>query len=60
VEILRGIALSQAHRSDADAEDRLKCWEVQPPWRFLAMAQLAFDRSHPEQVKHSARSQRLT
>jgi serine/threonine protein kinase len=37
----------------------LRCLEVQPAWRYPRAAQLAFDLSHPDQVKLTARSERL-
>lgn len=37
----------------------LRCLEVHPAWRHPTAAQLAFDLLHPEQVKLTARSERL-
>lgn len=37
----------------------LRCLEIEPAWRYPTAAQLAFDLSHPEQVRLTARSQRL-
>lgn len=37
----------------------LRCLEVQPPWRYPTAAQLAFDLTHPDQVKLTQRSERL-
>lgn len=37
----------------------LRCLEIQPAWRYPTAAQLAFDLGHPNQVKLSARSERL-
>ena len=37
----------------------LRCLEIQPAWRHPTAAQLAFDLSHPDQVKLTARSERL-
>jgi len=37
----------------------LRCLEVEPAWRYPTAAQLAFDLSHPEQVKLTTRSERL-
>jgi len=38
----------------------LRCLEIQPAWRYPTAAQLAFDLSHPDQVKLTKRSERLT
>lgn len=38
----------------------LRCLEVQPAWRYPTAAQLAFDLSNRDQVKLTARSERLT
>lgn len=38
----------------------LRCLEIEPAWRYPTAAQLAFDLSHPEDVKLTARSERLT
>ena len=38
----------------------LRCLEVKPDWRHPTAAQLAFDLANPDQVKLTARSQRLT
>jgi nucleotide-binding universal stress UspA family protein len=37
----------------------LRCIEAEPAWRYPTAAQLAFDLSHPDQVKLTARSERL-
>ncbi len=37
----------------------LRCLEIQPAWRYPTAAQLAFDLSHQDQVKLTARSERL-
>jgi len=37
----------------------LRCLEIEPSWRYPTMAQLAFDLSHPDQVKLTQRSERL-
>ena len=37
----------------------LRCLEIEPAWRFPTAAQLAFDLSHPDQVKLTKRSERL-
>lgn len=37
----------------------LRCLEIEPVWRYPTAAQLAFDLTHPEQVKLTARSERL-
>lgn len=37
----------------------LRCLEIEPAWRYPTAAQLAFDLSHPEQVKLTKRSERL-
>ena len=37
----------------------LRCLEVEPAWRHPTAAQLAFDLSHPDSVKLTARSERL-
>jgi eukaryotic-like serine/threonine-protein kinase len=36
----------------------LRCLEIQPAWRFPTAAQLAFELSHPGQVKLTKRSER--
>jgi eukaryotic-like serine/threonine-protein kinase len=38
----------------------LRCLEVEPAWRYPSMAQLAFDLSHHDQIKLTARSERMT
>jgi eukaryotic-like serine/threonine-protein kinase len=38
----------------------LRCLEVEPAWRYPSTAQLAFDLSHHDQIKLTARSERLT
>lgn len=37
----------------------LRCLEIQPQWRHPSAAQLAFDLSHPGEVKLTARSEKL-
>jgi len=37
----------------------LRCLEIEPSWRYPTAAQLAFELSHPEQVKLTNRSERL-
>ena len=37
----------------------LRCLEIEPAWRYPTAAQLAFDLSHPDQVKLTTRSERL-
>ena len=37
----------------------LHCLEIEPAWRIPTAAQLAFELSHPDQVKLTARSERL-
>jgi len=37
----------------------LRCLEIEAAWRYPSAAQLAFDLSHPEQVKLTQRSERL-
>ncbi len=37
----------------------LRCIEAEPAWRYPTASQLAFDLSHPAQVKLTARSERL-
>jgi nucleotide-binding universal stress UspA family protein len=37
----------------------LRCLEPEPAWRYPSAAQLAFDLSHPEQVKLTARAEKL-
>jgi serine/threonine protein kinase len=37
----------------------LRCLEIDPAWRYPTAAQLAFDLAHPDQVKLTARSERL-
>ena len=37
----------------------LRCLEIEPAWRYPTAAQLAFDLSHPTQVKLTTRSERL-
>jgi len=38
----------------------LKCLEIEPAWRYPTAAQLAFDLTHPNQVKLTQRAERLT
>ncbi|HET7885579.1 MAG TPA: bifunctional serine/threonine-protein kinase/universal stress protein [Bradyrhizobium sp.] len=37
----------------------LRCLEIDPVWRYPTASQLAFDLTHPDQVKLTARSERL-
>src|SRR5206468_7550219 len=37
----------------------LRCLEIDPVWRYPTAAQLAFDLAHPDQVRLTARSERL-
>ena len=37
----------------------LRCLEIEPGWRYPTAAQLAFDLSHHDQVKLTARSERM-
>ncbi len=37
----------------------LRCLESEPSWRYPTAAQLAFDLSHPDDVKLTARSERM-
>ena len=37
----------------------LRCLEIEPVWRHPTASQLAFELAHPEQVKLTARSERL-
>ena len=37
----------------------LRCLEIEPAWRYPTAAQLAFDLSHPDEVKLTGRSERL-
>jgi serine/threonine protein kinase len=37
----------------------LRCIEIEPAWRYPTAAQVAFDLSHPDQVKLTKRSERL-
>jgi eukaryotic-like serine/threonine-protein kinase len=37
----------------------LRCLEIEPVWRHPAASQLAFDLAHPDQLKLTARSERL-
>ena len=37
----------------------LRCLEVEPAWRYPSAAQLAFELSHHDQIKLTARSERL-
>ena len=38
----------------------LRCLEIEPVWRYPTASQLAFDLAHPDQVKLTARAERLT
>ena len=38
----------------------LRCLEIEPVWRYPTASQLAFELGHPDQVKLTARSERLT
>ncbi|MEI8275894.1 MAG: bifunctional serine/threonine-protein kinase/universal stress protein [Hyphomicrobiales bacterium] len=37
----------------------LRCLEIEPAWRYPTAAQLAFDLSHPNQVKLTSRAEKL-
>jgi eukaryotic-like serine/threonine-protein kinase len=37
----------------------LRCLEIEPAWRYPTASQLAFELAHPDQVKLTARSERL-
>jgi serine/threonine protein kinase len=37
----------------------LRCLEIEPVWRYPTAAQLAFDLAYPDQIKLTARSERL-
>src|SRR5215471_15914628 len=37
----------------------LRCLEIEPVWRYPTASQLAFDLGHPDQVKLTARSERM-
>jgi serine/threonine protein kinase len=37
----------------------LRCLEIDPVWRYPTASQLAFDLGHPDQIKLTARSERL-
>jgi len=37
----------------------LRCLEIEPVWRHPTAAQLAFELSNPDQIKLTARSERL-
>ncbi|KJC34935.1 bifunctional serine/threonine-protein kinase/universal stress protein [Bradyrhizobium sp. LTSP857] len=37
----------------------LRCLEIEPEWRYPTAAQLAFDLAHPDQVRLTARSERM-
>jgi len=37
----------------------LRCLEIEPRWRYPTASQLAFDLAHPDQVKLTARAERL-
>lgn len=37
----------------------LRCLEIEPGWRYPTASQLAFELAHPDQVKLTARSERL-
>jgi nucleotide-binding universal stress UspA family protein len=37
----------------------LRCLEIDPVWRYPTASQLAFDLAHPDQIKLTARSERL-
>src|SRR4029450_10907180 len=37
----------------------LRCLEIEPSWRYGSMATLAFDLGHPDQVRLTARSEKL-
>jgi serine/threonine protein kinase len=37
----------------------LRCLEIEPAWRYPTASQLAFELAHPDQIKLTARSERL-
>lgn len=37
----------------------LRCLEIEPDWRYPTAAQLAFDLTHPDQVKLTGRAERM-
>jgi eukaryotic-like serine/threonine-protein kinase len=37
----------------------LRCLEIEPVWRYPTASQLAFELTHPDQIKLTARSERL-
>ena len=37
----------------------LRCLEIEPAWRYPTAAQLAFDLSHPDEIKLTGRSERM-
>ncbi len=37
----------------------LRCLEIEPAWRYPTASQLAFDLAHPDQVRLTARAERL-
>src|SRR4029453_16482791 len=37
----------------------LRCLEIEPVWRYPTASQLAFDLTHPDQVRLTARSERI-
>jgi serine/threonine protein kinase len=37
----------------------LRCLEIEPVWRYPTASQLAFELAHPDQIKLTARSERL-
>jgi serine/threonine protein kinase len=38
----------------------LRCLEIEPVWRYPTASQLAFELAHPDQIKLTARSERLS
>ena len=38
----------------------LRCLEIDPAWRYPTASQLAFELAHPDQIRLTARSERLT
>jgi len=37
----------------------LRCLEIEPVWRYPTASQLAFELAHPDQIKLTARAERL-
>jgi non-specific serine/threonine protein kinase/protein-serine/threonine kinase len=38
----------------------MRCLEIEPVWRYPTASQLAFDLAHPDQIKLTARAERVT